>query len=81
MRIRPESGSESWPKKPAPPPVAFGALARFAYPIKTIECLGHVTGAGRSTVKCWLNGTHEAPSSALAACTIEIMRRLAGKVG
>lgn len=69
----------SWPKKTTIPAVAFGDLARFAFPVKTIEALGHVTGAGRSTIKCWLNGTHEPPSKALAACTAEIMRRLAGQ--
>jgi hypothetical protein len=31
---------------------AFGELARFAHPVKTIECLSE-TGAGRSTIKCW----------------------------
>lgn len=71
--------SGSWPKKSDPPPIAFRDIARFAYPIKTIEALGHVTGAGRSTVKAWLNGTHQPPASALAICTAEIMRRLAGQ--
>lgn len=72
-------GPASWPKKTDPLPLAFGDVARFAFPIKTLEMLGFATGAGRSTIKCWLNGTHAASDRALAICTAEIMRRLAGQ--
>lgn len=74
-RRRPTSG----PKKINIPPLEFGQLARFAFPIKTLESLGHITGAGRSTVKRWLNGECEPPAYVLAMCTAEIMRRLAGQ--
>lgn len=74
-RVRATSG----PKKTDPPALAFGDLARFAYPVKTIEALGHVTGAGRTTIKTWLRGTHNPPFAVLAHCTAEIMRRLAGQ--
>lgn len=68
--------SGSWPKKTDPQPIDFGSLARFAYPFKTIENIGFLTGAPRSTVKAWLNGTNGVPSRVLAAVTAEIMRRL-----
>ena len=74
-RRRPTSG----PKKIDPQPIEFGQLARFAYPVKTLESLGAVTGAGRTTIKTWLNGSHQPPFSVLAHCTAEIMRRLAGQ--
>ena len=67
----------SRPKFIDPQPVAFGDLARFAYPLKTIEALGHITGAGRSTIKDWLNGSHSPPHWALAIVLAEVMRRLA----
>ena len=50
-----------------------------AFPLKTLEMLGCATGAGRSTVKRWLNGECEPPAYALALCTAELMRRLAGQ--
>lgn len=71
--------SGSWPKKSDPPPLGFGDLARFAFPVKTIAALGAKTGAGRSTVKAWLNGTHHPPFEVLAICTAEINLRLAGQ--
>ena len=72
---RPVSGPQKIPLLP----LAFGQLARFAYPVKTLAALGHVSGAGRTTIKNWLNGTHEPPAFVLALCTAEIMRRLAGQ--
>lgn len=72
-RRRPTSG----PKNIPIPPIAFGDLARFAFPVKTIEALGAVTGAGRTTIKTWLNGSHQPPFSVLAIVMGEIMRRLA----
>lgn len=72
---RPISG----PQKTTLLPMAFGDIARFAFPIKTLEMLGCVTGAGRSTIKRWLNGECEPPAYVLALCTAEIMRRLAGQ--
>lgn len=74
-RRRPTSG----PQKIQPLPLAFGDVARFAFPIKTLEMLGSITGAGRSTVKRWLNGECEPPAYVLAICTAELMRRLAGQ--
>lgn len=73
MRARPGS----WPKKSDPLPLGFGDLARFAFPVKTIAALGAKTGAGRSTVKAWLNGTHHPPFEVLAICHAEINLRLA----
>lgn len=73
----------SRPKNSDPQPLAFGDLARFAYPFKTIEALGALTDqttghrAGRSTIKDWLNGSHYPPSPVFAAVVAEIMRRLA----
>lgn len=69
----------SWPKKTEVPPLGFGDLARFAYPVKTLEMLGCATGAPRSTIKAWLNGTNGVPGWVLAITTAEIMRRLAGR--
>lgn len=57
-------------------PVAFGDLARFVFPIKTIEALGHVTGAGRSTIKDWLRGKHAPDGTVLALVTAELMRQV-----
>lgn len=74
-RRRPISG----PQKTTPLPLGFGDLARFAFPIKTLEMLGCATGAGRSTIKRWLNGECEPPAYVLALCTVEIMKRLAGQ--
>lgn len=74
-RRRPISGPQKIPALP----LGFGQIARFAYPIKTLEMLGCATGAGRSTVKRWLNGECEPPAYVLALCTAEIMRRLAGQ--
>lgn len=74
-RVRPGS----WPKKTEPLPLGFGDLARFAYPVKTLEMLGCATGAPRSTIKAWLNGTNGVPGWVLAIVTAEIMRRLAGR--
>lgn len=79
-RLRSNIGrSGSWPKKTDTLPLAFGDLARFAYPIKTLEMLGCATGAPRSTVKAWLNSTHNPPFSVMAIVMAEIMRRLAGQ--
>lgn len=66
----------SWPKKTPVPPIDFGALARFAYPVKTLESLGAATGAPRSTIKTWLNGSHGVPGWVLAVVTAEIMRQV-----
>jgi len=57
----------------------FRDLAKLAYPRKTIAALGHVTGAGRTTIKDWLRGKHRSPDWVLALVTAEIMRRLATK--
>lgn len=74
-------GSTSWPKKNDPPRIVFRDLAKFAFPFKTLEALGHVTGASRSTIKYWLNGKHEPDAGVLAIVMAEIMRRYAsGKV-
>jgi hypothetical protein len=66
----------SRPKYSKPLPVAFGDLARFVFPIKTIEALGHITGAGRSTIKDWLNGKHAPDGTVLALVTAELMRQV-----
>lgn len=66
----------SRPKYSDPQPVAFADLARFVFPIKTIEALGHITGAGRSTIKDWLNGKHAPDGMVLALVTAELMRQV-----
>ena len=66
----------SWPKKTPVPPIDFGDLARFVYPVKTLECLGAATSAPRSTIKTWLNGSHGVPGWVLAIVTAEIMQQV-----
>lgn len=68
----------SWPQniRADEPRISFRDLAKLAFPIKTIEALGALTGASRSSIKYWLAGTHEPPASVLAIVVGEIMRRL-----
>lgn len=66
----------SWTKKTDPQPLVFRDVAEFAYPIKTVAALGHVTGKSRSTIMYWLAGSHEPPGWVLAIVMSEIMRRL-----
>ncbi len=71
------SGSTSWPQKTTTQPIVFRDLAKLAFPHKTIEALGHITGASRSTIKYWLNGKHGPDADVLAIVMAEIMRRYA----
>lgn len=67
----------SWPKdlRPQEQRISFRDLAKFAFPFKTIEALGDLTGASRSAIKYWLSGDHEPPAYALGVILSEIMRR------
>ena len=58
-------------------PLVFADVARLAYPIKTLESLGAVTGCSRSALATYLNGQRDAPAWVLAIVLGEVMRRLA----
>lgn len=66
-------------QKIEPQAVVFRDLVRVAFPRKPVAALGHLCGASRSTIHCWLNGEHHPPDTVLALVLAEIMRRLAGQ--
>ncbi len=71
-------------KKTEPLPLAFKDLARFAFPIKTLESLGaELARVGkpraRSTIAAWLSGQHDAPADVAWLVLQELMRRMSSR--
>lgn len=65
-------------------PLAFKDLARFTYPVKTLESLGAALDrAGkrrsRSTIAAWLSGQHDAPADIAWLVLEELMRRMSSR--
>lgn len=76
VRVSKAPRPTSRPRNSDPQPIVFRDIAKLAFPYKTIEALGHLTKAGRSTIKDWLNGSHQPPGWVMALVFAEVMRRI-----